>query len=318
MSTANKTVEVTALTVPPAATGERLDKYLADALPDLSRAMLQRLIKDGEIRVAGRPAKPSYRVSAGEVVLVTIPPPTPLEATPAPDISLDILYQDADLLVINKPAGLVVHPGHGHPDDTLVNALLAHVPDLAGIGGVQRPGIVHRLDKDTSGLLLVAKHDRAHQALQEQFKSRSVEKIYLALVEGHITPPRGLIDAPMDRDPRNRQKMAVVTDGRPAQTEYRTLETLPSVTLVEARLLTGRTHQARVHLASIGYPIVGDKVYGRRKSRIALDRHFLHAWRLGFTLPSSGQRVHFTAPLPPDLETVLVELGSLWVKKTKD
>ena len=304
--------DVTTLTAPALAAGERLDKYLAEALPDLSRAMLQKLIKDGDVLVGGKPTKPSYRVEAGDIVVVRVPPPTPLEAAPAPHIPLDVLYQDADLLVLNKPAGLVVHPAHGHTDDTLVNALLAHVPDLAGIGGVLRPGIVHRLDKDTSGLLLVAKHDQAQQALQDQFRSRSVDKVYLALVEGHLVPPRGRIDAPIGRDPRERQRMAVVPSGRPAQTEYRVLETLAETALVEAHLLTGRTHQIRVHLASLGYPIVGDRVYGHRKPRVALARQFLHAWRLAFSLPSTGERVQFTAPLPPDLRQILAELGSHW------
>ncbi|MCW5851195.1 MAG: RluA family pseudouridine synthase [Anaerolineae bacterium] len=300
------------MTVAAIAAGERLDKYLAEALPDLSRAMLQKLIKDGAVLVGGKPAKPSYRVEGGDTVIVRVPPPAPLEAPPAPHIPLDILYQDTDLLVLNKPAGLVVHPAHGHSDDTLVNALLAHVPDLAGIGGVLRPGIVHRLDKDTSGLLLVAKHDQAQQALQDQFRSRAVDKVYLALVEGHLTPPRGRIDAPIGRDPRERQRMAIVPTGRPAQTEYRVLETLAETTLVEAHLLTGRTHQIRVHLASLGYPIVGDRVYGHRKQHLALGRQFLHAWRLAFTLPSTGERIQFTAPLPVDLRQVLEGLGSHW------
>ena len=300
------------LTVPSDAVGLRLDKFLADALPALSRATLQRLIRDGDVRIDGRVARPSRRVVGGETIEVHVPPPVPLDVTPAPDIPLDIMYQDADLLVLNKPAGLVVHPASGHADDTLVNALLAHVPDLAGIGGVQRPGIVHRLDKDTSGLLLVAKHDAAHQALQAQFKARSVDKVYLALVEGHVSPPRGRIDAPIGRDPRDRKKMAVATSGRPAQTEYRVLEILDDVALVEVNLLTGRTHQIRVHLASIGYPIVGDRLYGRRKSRHGLGRQFLHAWRLAFNLPGSGERVTFTAPVPDDLRALLVQLGSKW------
>ncbi|MFN8483577.1 MAG: RluA family pseudouridine synthase [Anaerolineae bacterium] len=301
------------LSVAPSAVGERLDKYLADARPDLSRSAIQRLIKDGDILVNGHPAKASQRVAAHDRVSVRVPPPQPLDAVPAPQIAVDILYQDADLLVINKPAGLVVHPAHGHSDDTLVNALLAHVPDLAGIGGVQRPGIVHRLDKDTSGLLLVAKNDRAQQALQAQFKGRSVDKVYLALVEGRVALPRGRIDAPIGRDPRERTKMAVVPDGRPAQTEFRVLETLDDTTLVEAHLLTGRTHQARVHLASIGHPIVGDRVYGRRKARAGVTRQLLHAYRLAFDLPATGERVEFTAPVPEDFRQALVALGSAWL-----
>ncbi|MFN8496783.1 MAG: RluA family pseudouridine synthase [Anaerolineae bacterium] len=301
------------LSVAPGAVGERLDKYLADARPDLSRSLIQRLIKDGDILVNGRPARASQRVAAGDSVSLRIPPPQPLAAVPAPQIPVDILYQDADLLVINKPAGLVVHPAHGHSDDTLVNALLAHVPDLAGIGGVQRPGIVHRLDKDTSGLLLVAKNDHAHHALQAQFKGRRVDKVYLALVEGRLATPRGRIDAPIGRDGRERKKMAVVPDGRPAQTEFRVLETLADTTLVEAHLLTGRTHQARLHFASIGHPIVGDTVYGRRKARAGVGRQLLHAYRLAFDLPTTGERVEITAPLPDDFRQALAALGSAWL-----
>ena len=305
--------ETAELGVAPEAVGERLDKYLADARPDLSRSAIQRLIKDGDVLVNGRSAKASQRVAANDRLTVRVPPPQPLEAVPAPDISVDILYQDADVLVINKPAGLAVHPAHGHTDDTLVNALLAHVPDLAGIGGVQRPGIVHRLDKDTSGLLLVAKNDHAHHALQAQFKGRSVDKVYLALVEGRMATPRGRIDAPIGRDPRDRKKMAVVPDGRPAQTDFRVLETLDDTTLVEAHLLTGRTHQARVHLASIGHPIVGDRVYGRRKARPGVARQLLHAYRLAFDLPATGERVAFAAPLPQDFRQALAALGSGWL-----
>lgn len=304
---------LTQMTVSNDAAGERLDKFLADALPHLSRAIAQRLIKDGEVTVDGRPVKPSYKVEAGDTVNVNIPPPAPAEAVPAPDIPVDILYQDADVVVINKTAGLVVHPAHGHTDDTLVNALLAHIPDLKGVGGVQRPGIVHRLDRDTSGLLLVAKHDQAQHALQAQFKARTVRKVYLALLEGQLTTPRGRIDAPIGRDPRDRKRMAVVADGRPAQTDFVVLENLVDTTLVEVDLLTGRTHQIRVHFTSLGHPVVGDRVYGRQKARPGADRQALHAWRLAFDLPGTGQRVEFTAPLPDDLRALLVSLGSRWI-----
>ena len=309
------TNRLTHVTVPTDATGERLDKFVADALPDLSRSTVQRLIKEGEVLVGGKAAKPSYKVEPGDEVRVNIPPPAPSELSPAPEIPLDIVYQDPDLLVLNKPAGLVVHPAHGHTDDTLVNALLAHVPDIVGVGGVQRPGIVHRLDRDTSGLLLVAKHDQAQLALQAQFKERTVRKIYLALLEGQLTTPRGRIDAPIGRDPRDRKRMAVVSDGRPAQTDFVVLEALAETTLVEADLLTGRTHQIRVHFASLGHPIVGDAIYGRKKLRFGATRQALHAYRLAFNLPSTGERVEFTAPLPADLRALLLSLGSEWVKK---
>lgn len=289
--------------------GERLDKALAAALPTLSRSQIQRLIKEAYVTVEGRVAKPSTRLEPGDRVIVRLPPPQPT-ALVAEALPLDIVYEDADILVVNKPAGMVVHPAHGHASGTLVNAVLAHCPELEGVGGEQRPGIVHRLDKDTSGLIVIAKNDRAHRELQRQFKAREVTKAYLALVEGHVSPQRGIIEAPIGRDPVHRQRMAVVRNGREAVTRYRVLETFPEYTLVEAEPVTGRTHQIRLHLAFIGHPVVGDRVYGRRRQRLSLNRHFLHAHRLTLALPSTGERRTFIAPLPPELEAVLAELRS--------
>jgi len=288
--------------------GVRVDKYVAEAVPDLSRAAVQRLIDEGRILVNGAVVKASYRLEPGDAISVEIPPPVDVSIAPEA-IPLDVVYEDADILVVNKPAGMVVHPAFGHASGTLVNAVLAHCPDLAGVGGELRPGIVHRLDKDTSGLIVVAKGDAALRDLQAQFKGREVRKAYLALVEGHVSPPTGLIDAPIGRDPRARKKMAVVPrGGREAQTEYRALEFYDAHTLVEAHPLTGRTHQIRIHMAFIGHPIVGDPVYGFRKQRAKAPRLFLHAARLGFRLPSTGEWREFQAPLPDDLAAVLERL----------
>lgn len=290
--------------------GVRLDRYLAKRLPDLSRSYLQRLIEEGLVTIDGRAIRSSHKVRSGEHILVRVPPPIPLEAQPEP-ITLDIIYEDADLIVVNKPAGMVVHPAPGHRSGTLVNAILAHCPDLTGIGGALRPGIVHRLDKDTSGLMIVAKNDAAHRHLQSQFKRRTVEKAYIALVEGHLEPACGLIDAPLGRDPKRRQRMAVVPKGgREAQTRYRVLRYYDDYTLVEAEPLTGRTHQIRVHFAAIGHPIAGDPVYGRKRIKFNLKRQFLHAARLSFLRPRGGERVTLRAPLPPELQAALAELES--------
>jgi 23S rRNA pseudouridine1911/1915/1917 synthase len=290
--------------------GERVDKWIAERAPELSRAQVQRLIEAGRVTVDGVVPKPSYRLSTGETVVVRVPPPEPVELAPEP-IPLDVVYEDRDLIVVNKPAGLVVHPAAGHSHGTLVHAILAHCPDLAGVGGVLRPGIVHRLDRDTSGLIVIAKNDAAQLALQRQFKSRTVEKVYLALVEGLPSPAQGRIDASIGRDSRHRQQMAVVAQGgRAAQTDYRVVEALGDYALLEIRPHTGRTHQIRVHLAALGYPVAGDRVYGRRHQPDSFDRQLLHAWRLTFALPSSGERRTFTTPLPPDLRAVLHRLGS--------
>lgn len=294
--------------------GERLDRALAEAYPQLSRVQWQRLIKDGAVLVDGQSAKPSLRLEAPVQIEAEIPESAESDLIPQ-DIPLDIRYEDDDIIIINKPAGMVVHPASGHEQDTLVNALLAYCPDLPGVGDTKRPGIVHRLDKDTSGLLVVAKHDQALWDLQAQFKDRSVGKSYLALVDGHIQPPNALIDAPIGRDPRQRKKMAVIPPGgsasaRTAQTHYQALAFYEDdFTLVECRLHTGRTHQIRVHLAYAGYPIVGDKVYGRRKPSLPLKRHFLHAAVLQIKRPSDGEELTIRSELPPELQAVLDKLG---------
>ncbi len=287
----------------------RLDRYLAAQLPDHSRSEVQRWIKEGLARVNERPAKASLSLEPGDMVTLTIPEPPPTELQPEA-IPLTILYEDADVIAIDKPAGMVVHPAAGHASGTLVNALLYHFPDIEGVGEGGRPGIVHRLDKDTSGIILVAKNPRAHRYLQAQFKARTVEKTYLALVHGHVSPKEGLIDAPIGRHPRHRQRMAVTPadKGREAQTEYKVLAFYGPATLVAAHPLTGRTHQIRVHFASIGHPVVGDPLYGR-KDAYGLGRHFLHAYRLRFRRPSDEAIVELESPLPPELEALLKRLA---------
>ncbi|MEK7324080.1 MAG: RluA family pseudouridine synthase, partial [Chloroflexota bacterium] len=264
--------------------GDRLDRYLAQALPDLSRSQLQRLIDDGFVTVNHvLVTKASTKLASGDEVVVRVPPPAPARAAPE-DIPLDIVYEDADLIVIDKPAGMVVHPAAGHPGGTLVNAVLAHAPDLEGVGDEQRPGIVHRLDKDTSGLIVVAKNDRAHRHLQTQFRDRLAQKFYLALVVGHPPTPVGRIEAPIGRDPKNRQRMAVLPEGnataREAITVYQLLESFKTFALLQAEPKTGRTHQIRVHFTFLGCPLAGDTLYASRRSAgiklPGLNRHFLH------------------------------------------
>lgn len=274
---------------------------------------MQRLIEDGFVTVNNVPVgKASQKVASGDEVRVTVPPPSP-STLAAENIPLNIIYEDDDLLVIDKPAGMVVHPAAGHPGGTLVNAVLGHDPGLEGVGDEQRPGIVHRLDKDTSGLIVVAKNDRAHRYLQTQFKDRNAQKVYLALVVGQPPSATGIIDAPIDRDSKNRQRMAVMRDGsgRESVTHYRTLESFKTFTLLEAEPKTGRTHQIRVHLTFLGCPIVGDSMYTTSRAvnlRLpGLQRQFLHAARLTLTLPS-GQTRTFESPLPPDLAEVLTYL----------
>jgi len=287
--------------------GERLDRFLADRLPDLSRVQVQRLIKTGLATVNDQPAKPAYRVEPGDRVVVRVPEASEPMIRPEP-IPLQIVYEDDYLLAVDKPAGMVVHPAAGHTGGTLVNALLAYCPQVADVGGVDRAGIVHRLDKDTSGVLLVAKDPETHAVLQRQFKHRQVRKTYLALVEGRVYPKEGIVEAPVGRDRRARKRMAVTRTGRPAVTQYRAVEYFSDHTLLQIRPHTGRTHQVRVHLAWLGYPVVGDRVYGRRRQTLLPHRHFLHAQELVFTHPAMKEKVTLTAPLPPDLKAVLARL----------
>jgi 23S rRNA pseudouridine1911/1915/1917 synthase len=300
--------------------GERLDVAVG-RLCDISRAQAQRLIDEGLVAEdAGRVRRRAGdRLEGGEVLSVRVP--APVAATPiAEAIALSIVFEDAEMLVVDKPAGMPVHPGPGHSNRTLVNALLAHCPDLPGIGGVQRPGIVHRLDKDTSGLIVVAKTERAHNRLSAQLSQREMHKTYVALLEGTLKPAEALIDAPIGRDPNNRQRMMVRgSGGRDAQTHYivRSYHKVRpelaqargdnSYTLAEASPITGRTHQIRVHFASLGHPVVGDPVYGKRSPLVA--RQFLHAWRLAFRHPADGRELSFEAPLPDDLESALAKLA---------
>lgn len=287
--------------------GQRLDHAIAAALPEFSRARLQEWIERGRVRVDGETRKASYKLRGGERIEVNPEPPQPLRAEPEP-IPLEILYEDADIVAINKPAGLVVHAGAGRPGGTLVNALLHHFGPLSGLGGELRPGIVHRLDAGTSGVLLAARHDAAHRALAAQFAARTVEKIYWALVEGSVKAGYGVIDKAIARDPIRRTRMtARLATGRAAHTEYHVLRRFASCTLLEVRIGTGRTHQIRVHLASIGHPIVGDPLYGA-KAQPALGRPWLHARRIGFDHPVSGSRMSVEAPPPPELERWLTEL----------
>jgi 23S rRNA pseudouridine1911/1915/1917 synthase len=285
----------------------RLDAYLAGiaelASQGLSRSRLHALTVDGCITVNGQSTRPAQRLRHGDIIVVTVPPARlPTDLLPQ-DIPVGIVYQDDDIVVVDKPAGLSVHPGPGHPDGTLVNALLARCPDIQGIGGVIRPGIVHRLDKDTSGLMMVAKTEEAHHHLSAQIKDRRVTKGYLALTVGIPQPSRGAVDAPIARDPRNRKRMGVVIGGREARTRYRVVESFDGHALVELYLETGRTHQARVHLTYLGHPLLGDAVYGKRSP--LLDRHFLHAHHLAFQHPASGDPLDFSASLPPELASVL-------------
>ncbi len=287
--------------------GERLDSFLARQHSGLSRSRIQRLIEDGHVTIDGRSAKASLKVLAGQNVVLEVPPPSPTLLLPQ-EIPLAVVREDDDLVVVDKPAGMIVHPSPGNEDWTLANAVLAHAPDIEGVGGERRPGIVHRLDKDTSGLIVVAKNERAHANLSQQFKDRTVKKAYLALVVGHPTPPEADVDGPIGRHPHDRQKMAIVSTGRPALTRYRVERSFQDVSLVEVRPKTGRTHQIRVHMASIGHPVVGDLTYGNRTP--GLSRQFLHAYRLGFKHPSTSEMVQFNSELPDELRSYLDGLPS--------
>lgn len=307
------------LSVPADAEGERLDRYLAGEIPNYSRSQIQRLIDDGQVSVPRvKVTKANVQLRGGDEIHVTIPHAAPARPV-AQDIPLDILFDDADVVVVNKPAGLVVHPAAGNPDGTLVNALLHHVKDLSGIGGEVRPGIVHRLDKGTSGVMVIAKNDAAHRELSRQFHDREIEKEYIALVWG-LVQQRKRIDASIGRDPKHRQKMSTrATRARDAVTRVTWARDLRGLTLIRVAIATGRTHQIRVHLSAIGHPIVGDALYGGVHRRVPgqfralqrLTRPFLHAERLAFTHPRTGERLTFVAPLPADLEDVAMAVTPL-------
>ncbi|MGQ9814073.1 MAG: RluA family pseudouridine synthase [Candidatus Roseilinea sp.] len=315
---------------------DRLDKIVVALLPELTRSAAQRLIEQGRVSVNGAIQDASYRGRAGDTIEISLPNAPASDGLVAEAIPLDILYEDDDVLAINKPAGLVVHPGAGNPSGTLANALLSHMPEIADVGDKDRPGIVHRLDKETSGIVLIAKTTAAHRALQAQFKARTVKKRYLALCVGAVHPARGIINKPIGRDPSNRKRMAVVVDGRAAVTEYAVAEvfeaagrviempagaTTAAVTLrrgavysfVRAQPTTGRTHQLRVHFASIGFPIVGDALYGATRhdplSRALAPRHLLHASEVMFELPATGQTKQLYAPMPADMRRILDQLS---------
>ncbi len=296
--------------VVPSGEESRLDRFLAASLSQHSRARLQALIKAGQVSVNGKPViKAGHPLAGGETVTIVVPAAQPTGLI-LEDIPLDVIFENDEVIVINKPAGLVVHPAAGHATGTLVQAVLSHAPEIEGVGGELRPGLVHRLDKDTSGLILIAKNERAQRFLQAQFQGRDVQKTYVALVDGHPPTATGRVEAPIGRDPRERKRMAVVpaAKGRAASTSYRTLENFDEHALPELDLHTGRTHQIRVHMAFIGCPVVGDRVYGRRRASLPLARHFLHAARLQVTLPGEETPRAFEAPLPTELQAALDKL----------
>jgi 23S rRNA pseudouridine1911/1915/1917 synthase len=297
--------------------GERIDAYLARVVPELSRSQAAQLIANGHVRLNGALPRKSEKPTVGDVLEVELPEPKPSTIEPE-ELPLEIVYEDSDLLVVDKAAGVVVHPGAGHNSSTLVNALLHHVKDLSGVGGVLRPGIVHRLDKDTSGLLIVAKHDQAHRAVSAALKRREVRRVYLVAAWGHLQQDEVVVDAPIGRSPHHRKRMAVITRGRPARTRFRRLERWRGADLLRAELDTGRTHQIRVHLLSIGHPVVGDHVYApgilkgmggpaqgwNRELNRRTPRQFLHAGWLEFKHPSTGEILKFESPLPGELADV--------------
>lgn len=298
------------LTAPPNE-GKRLDAFLAEAVPDVSRSAAARLIESGSVLVDGKAAAKNRRLTGGETVALTLPAPEPIDAVPQ-DIPLDVVYEDADVIVVNKPSGLVVHPAPGHPDGTLVNALLHHCGDsLSGVGGALRPGIVHRIDRDTSGLILAAKNDAAHRSLAAQLGDHSLARTYECVAIGGFRADCGTVDAPIARDPRNRKRMAVVPGGRAAVTHWEVVARYPGHTHLRCRLETGRTHQIRVHLAHIGHPILGDTVYGAKKPVPGLTGQCLHASELRFRHPRTGEAMELRCPLPPEFAKLLKKLEKL-------
>ena len=292
--------------------GERADQLIARLAPDLTRSAAQRLLEEGAVTLKGAPIKKNYKAAAGDVLAVALPDPEPAEAIPQ-NIPLDVVFEDDDVIVVNKPVGMVVHPAAGHPDGTLVNALLFHCGDsLSGINGSLRPGIVHRIDRDTSGLIIAAKNDFAHQALAAQLADHSLCREYEAVCVGSLREDAGTVDAPIGRNPTDRKKMAVDRkNGRPAVTHWQVIARYPGHTHIRCRLETGRTHQIRVHLAFVGHPLLGDTVYGAKKPVPGLAGQCLHARRLSFLHPRTGRRVSVECPLPPWFEAVLTKLGRL-------
>jgi len=289
--------------------GQRIDKFVADRLEgSASRTQVQAWIRDGHVTVNGKPVKANYKVQIEDSVSVWVPPPQATDVAPE-NIPLDIVYEDSDVIVVNKPRGMVVHPAPGHSSGTLVNALLYHCRDLSGLNGIIRPGIVHRIDKDTSGLLMAAKNDHAHASLAAQLKEHSVTRKYVALVHGNLAHDAGTVDAPIGRDPKDRKLFAVtVRNGKRAITHFAVLERFGRFTLLELKLETGRTHQIRVHMKYIGHPLVGDPVYGGKTRGIGIEGQALHAAVLGFRHPRSGERLEFSAPLPEDMRNLLIQL----------
>ena len=291
-------------------TSQRLDHFLVNQFPDLSRSYLQNLVKKGNVSVDGNIIyKTGYKLDGERVISIILPPPETSKLTPEP-MPLDVLFENKDVLVINKPAGIVVHPSAGHKTGTLVHGLLAYIPDLEGIGGIKRPGIVHRLDKETSGVLIIAKNDRAHRFLQEQFKQRQVKKSYLALVDSKPPTPTGRIEASVGRDPSHRQRMAIVPEGKGklAISEYKTIQSFTNHTLLQIRIQTGRTHQIRLHMAFLDCPVVGDRIYGYKTPSLSVQRHLLHAQSLVINLPDGTNNAYFEAPLPNDFQNVIERL----------
>lgn len=288
--------------------GERADAFLARSVPDLTRSAAQRLLEEGAVLLAGKPVKKNYKTALGDTLELTLPDPEPVDVLPQ-DIPLDVVYEDGDVIVVNKPVGMVIHPAPGHPDGTLVNALLYHCGDsLSGINGELRPGIVHRIDRDTSGLIIAAKNDKAHLALAAQLQDHSLARVYEAVAVGNFKEDAGTVDAPIGRHPVDRKKMAVTRDGRPAVTHWSVLGRYPGYTHVQCRLETGRTHQIRVHLASIGHPLLGDVVYGGRKPWPGLAGQCLHARKLKFVHPTTGELMELECPLPTWFEKVLKQI----------
>ncbi|MDO4477720.1 MAG: RluA family pseudouridine synthase [Lachnospiraceae bacterium] len=303
--------DLRSLTVPALEAPTRLDKYLAAAWPDISRSRLQTLAEEGRLCVNGKQPKVSLKLKGGEVITLEVPEPEPCDIRPV-DMPLDIIYEDDDILIINKPKDMVVHPSAGHTDDTLVNAILYHCGDqLSGINGIMRPGIVHRIDKDTTGSLIICKNDKAHQFLADKLKVHDIERVYRGIVIGHLKEESGTVDKPLGRDKKDRKKQAVDPNGRHAVTHYRVLQRLNGYDDCEFRLETGRTHQIRVHMASLGHPLLGDPLYGPKKCPYPLTGQTLHAAVIGFEHPTTHEAVRFEAELPAYYKALLKKLGGV-------